>query len=159
MAGLTTESLAYKLPRALRDVYSGYRGPNLSLVQILGGYQIQAYRIADADAGTNYVFSFMVAPVDLYLVAARLHPHAALTADASHYKTVTIQTVEGTPDVKGTIVTTVAGSGNWALNTPEEFTIGDALISAGDVIALATTKTGNGVVVPAGIVELDVVPR
>lgn len=160
MAGLTTENLNYKIPRNLRDVYSGVIGPNLTLAQLLMMQTISAYRVADAVAGTDYVFAFFRADFDGYIVGARIIPHAALTANDTNYSTLTIQTVEGTPDVKATLTTQITGgSGDWVLNTPEELTVGDTGFSDGDVLALASTKTASGVAVPAGIIQLDIVPR
>ena len=71
-----------------------------------------------------------------------------------------IETVEGTPDVKATAVTTATGgTGDFVANTPVEFTVGDALLSDGDIVALKSEKTASGVAVPAGIVQLFVIPR
>lgn len=159
--GLTTESLAYKIPRTLRDVYSGVLGTNYSLMQIAMQQVISCYYLVDAAAGASYVWGLWKAEFDAKLIAARFIPHAALTANDTNYAQLTIQTVEGSPDVKATMLATTitGGTGDWVLNTPEDFTVGDADIVAGDIIAIKKTHTASGVVVPAGIVQLHVVPQ
>lgn len=91
------------------------------------------------------------------LVAIRYVPGAALVADNANYATILIQkrTGAGAPSTVATVTTQIAGgSGNWTAFVPVNIPISAGAILAGDVVTISITKTGTGVVVPLGTLEM-----
>jgi len=83
-------------------------------------------------------------------------PLAALTADNSNYATITVskRTGAGGAVTVASVTTQITGSGNWTAFVPVAIPISAGSLAAGDVLTVAITKTGSGVVVPAGVLEI-----
>ena len=90
------------------------------------------------------------------LTAVRFVPAAALTADNANYATILIQkrTGAGAPSTVATVTTQITGSGNWTAFVPVNIPISAGLVLAGDVLTFTISKTGTGVVVLAGTLEM-----
>jgi hypothetical protein len=89
------------------------------------------------------------------VVAAYFVPQAALTADPTNNATLTIQkrTAGGAAVTIAQVTTTTAagGTGNWTAWQPVPITVSaSAVANALDAITFNISKSGTGVVVPAG---------
>ena len=78
---------------------------------------------------------------------------AGLTADASHYATVSFLTDDaaaGSPAAAASLATTVAGSGSFTAEIAKAMTLtaANCNLVAGGHLYFAIAKTGNGVIVP-----------
>lgn len=87
-------------------------------------------------------------------------PHAALTSNDTSYATITVskRTAGGaatTIAVATTKTTGGGGTGDWAAWTPVTIPVSaGALVSAKDVLTVTIGKSGSGVVVPQGALEV-----
>lgn len=81
-------------------------------------------------------------------------PSANLTADNSNYATLAIAKRDGAGGGSSSVAsktTQVTGSGNLTAFVPLDLgTVSNASMTAGNVLTVAISKTGTGVVVPAG---------
>jgi len=88
--------------------------------------------------------------------SVKFTPAAALTADNANYATILVQkrTAGGAPVTIATVTTQITGSGNWAQWSPVAIPVVAGAVAAGDAVTYSITKTGTGVVVPAGVLAL-----
>lgn len=94
---------------------------------------------------------FARAPVAGRILAAYYCPSAALTADASHYASLLLAKRDGAGGASAAVATKTTATGSWTAFVPVSLgTITNGTLVAGDVLTVAITKTGNGVVVPSG---------
>lgn len=95
------------------------------------------------------------------ITAARFVPTAAVTADASHYATLSLAQRDGaggSSSAIASLATDVAG-GSWTAFVAKSLgTLSNTAVAAGAILTAAIAKTGNGVVVPAGHWEVVVQP-
>jgi hypothetical protein len=111
--------------------------------------------IADGAAGTQGAESVLgTAPnAASTVVAVRFSPAASLTADNTNYATLFVYRRAASNQAQTTIasvITQITGSGNWTAWKEVDLTLSNTALTANDVITYAITKTGTGVVVPAG---------
>lgn len=119
---------------------------------------------ADGSAATATAeHTFMRAAGPITVKAVRFVPDAALTASDSNYATITIsrRNADGSGLVVvasiNTAITVAPFSGNfvqWQAVTLA-LTAANLSLIAGQLLTVAITKTGSGVVVPAGSVQID----
>jgi hypothetical protein len=89
------------------------------------------------------------------LLWAILTPTDVLAANDTNYATVTLRKrTSGVPTVIGSVNTTTSGTGNWAPGVQVAIPLSVPGVAAGDVLSVAVTKSGTGVVVPSFKVEL-----
>lgn len=113
---------------------------------------------AAAATTTDQAFAYFERPVQL--VSARYLPQAALTANDTNFATVA---VAWNNDAGGALTTLASqttkitgGSGNWTANQSVNLPLAANPQSTAATFALhfTTTKTGTGVIVPAGLIFL-----
>jgi len=96
------------------------------------------------------------------MIEAHYTPDAALTADASNYASLLLDTAAngGTRTNRSTLTTEVTGTGDWVAFTAEAFSLGtwNGHLDAGDIITFEITKAGTGVVVPSGVLTIHLRP-
>jgi hypothetical protein len=118
-------------------------------------------KVVDANAAaTTALKRFYRAPGARTVTGVRFIPEASLTADNTNFKTITVSrcsAVDGTVDATAASLTTeITGSGNWTAGVPVTLTLGAGVsLTAGQMIGFAITKTGTGVVIPAGTFQID----
>jgi hypothetical protein len=118
---------------------------------------------ADGAAATATAeHTFMRAAGPITIAAVRYVPDAALTADNTNFAAITVtkRNADGTGNVTvATRTTAITDSGNWlqwvAVNLP--LTVANINLAAGQILTVKITKSGAGVVVPAGSLQLDYV--
>jgi len=109
--------------------------------------------------GTAENFIIMEAEADLELLSVKYHPDDALTANACDYATLDINKEDGAAGgltSLDAITTEVSGTDDWAARVAESFGgigVNDTL-DAGEILVLQITKTGCGVAVPHGTLEV-----
>lgn len=95
------------------------------------------------------------------IVAVRYIPTAALTASDTDYATITVRQRDAAganPATIATLVTNVAG-GSWTAFVAKSLgAITNAALAAGAILTFEIAKTGNGVVVPDGRLEVVTEP-
>lgn len=104
------------------------------------------------------------APVKTLVVkSVRFIPAAALTADSTNFATITVRKRTATGADGGvvasrtTALVAAGGSGDWVAFRSVLFNLGTALtMSLGESLTVAITKSGTGVVVPAGVLRVGV---
>ncbi len=120
---------------------------------ILGHESFRVRRAADALAADETLETVEVVDKNCRITSVQFVPDAALTAHGTNFATLSLVTVEGSPETIATVTTEITGSGNWVAGTPVTLAIDtdadDRLAS--DVLALEVLKDGAGVAVPAGI--------
>lgn len=104
-------------------------------------------------AGTASIQTWM--PRAGRVIAAKILPTAALTADNTNYATVSLGKHDGAGGAVTTMAsraTTVADSGSWVAGTEVNLTLSATLANTyfakGDVLGFAIAKAGTGVAVP-----------
>jgi hypothetical protein len=119
---------------------------------------------ADGAASTATAeHSMFRAPGPTTITAVYYVPDAALTANDTNYATLTLQrrNSDGTNPVTvatiNTAITVAPFSGNWLQWTAVPLTLTQANLSltAGQILTVQITKTGTGVVVPAGSLQIS----
>jgi hypothetical protein len=89
------------------------------------------------------------------------YPEAATTGDNTHYRTFTLVN-EGSDGSGSTVIGTLALTTgvNLAAGDEKLFTLSataaDLVVTAGDVLSLVSTPTGNGLVDPGGSVKVTI---
>jgi hypothetical protein len=124
----------------------------------LGGtLQVTAYVPAQATLGTVDNWPVWQAPLKSKILSVTFVPSAAITANATHYSDYTV-----TRYTAGASGTTVA-SRSWAATnsvaeTPEAMTLSgtaaNLLLAADDTLSVVKTVTGNGLVIPDGLLVI-----
>jgi hypothetical protein len=122
--------------------------------------QYEAWDKAAADgAAANATAEHMIFRARQACTVRSVHylPDAALTADNGNYATITVQKRAaggGSPVTVASKTTQITGSGNWtqwvAVALALSTTAANIKLAAGETLTVAITKTGTGVVVPAG---------
>ncbi len=115
---------------------------------------------ADAAAADASKYELLMADKAMTITNVDLVPGAALTADDTDYKTLTL----GKGDNAGGALTSLAakttkitgGTGNWAEGAKINWLATRKALTAGQRVALDVAKTGNGVVVPDTLIEITV---
>lgn len=120
---------------------------------------------AAATATSETVFFENTSGRDRTIVAAKYIPSAALTANDTNYATLLLDkrlsSDYGTAvnvATETTETTGSGGSGNWTAFTPVTLgALAQTVLENGALLTVEITKTGTGVIVPAGVlvVELD----
>lgn len=109
----------------------------------------------EASAATATDVGFFRAERALVLIAARIYPLTALTADASNYATVTITYDDDAGGSDTTLATIVTSTVSWTANRSVAFSVAtDASVPSGSLVHFITAKTGTGVVVPISRLSL-----
>ena len=119
--------------------------------------------IADAAAGTTYEwpFFFNSGASTLTVTAVKIVPFAALTADNTNYKTVSLnrRLAAGSATVIASRATTITDTGNWVALTPITLTLSttaaDLVVAAGETLSLHLVHTASGVAVPVMSITVD----
>jgi hypothetical protein len=93
---------------------------------------------------------------DCKILSAEFVPSGTLTANDSNYATISLKVSTTT---HASVTTETTGSGDWTADTPVALTIDSANLSDGDEIRLVIAKTGTGVFVPDGVVQLTTIER
>lgn len=94
------------------------------------------------------------------LDSVQFFPAAALTADDTNFATITVtkRTAGGSTVTIATATTKTSasgGTGNWTAWSPVTIPVSaGASVAAGDLVSVAITKSGTGVVVPQGQLEI-----
>jgi hypothetical protein len=136
-----------------------------SIKELTEGWPVTAVA-AVTDAATDGVNANFTAvmPFKGTIVAVVFVPSAAVTANATNFRTNTVRN-KGTNGLAGT---TAVASRSWAtinsvLSTPENFTLNAAPanleVQAGDVFDLNQVHTAAGLIIPAGAFTIYVRPR
>lgn len=114
---------------------------------------------AMASATTDDEIEGFVAGNNIVIKAARFIPAAAVTANGTNFTTLSLCNRKA--DASGSAA---PASRSWAAtnsvaHVPDALTLSatasDLLAAAGDVITVKRVHSGTGVVVPAGVVEVD----
>lgn len=139
----------------------------MDLLREIGGLGFPVSGIAAAaDAatdGVNASFS-IVMPFKGRVTAVQMIPSAAITANGTNFRTLTVRN-KGTNGLTGTtaVATRTWSAGNSALSTPELFTLSGTAanleVQAGDVLELRQDHTGTGLAIPASSYVVYVLPR
>jgi hypothetical protein len=135
-----------------------------SIFELVDGFPVSAIMVVTdaATVGVNASFS-PVMPVKGTIVKVTYIPSAAVTANATNFRTLTIRN-KGTNGLAGT---TAVASRSWAatnsvLSTPEPFTLSgtpaNLLVQAGDVLDLNQTAAAAGLIIPAGAFSIYIAP-
>lgn len=136
-----------------------------SIKELTEGWPVTAVSaVTDAATdGVNATFTAVV-PFNGTVVGVTFTPSAAVTANATNFRTNTIRN-KGTNGLAGT---TAVASRSWAatnsvLSTPEPFTLSgtpaNLEVKAGDVLDLNQLHTNAGLIIPAGAFTIYVRPR
>jgi hypothetical protein len=97
------------------------------------------------------------------ITGARFIPAAAVTANGTNFSTLNVRNRKA--DASGSAL---PASRSWAATNSTAFvadtatlsaTASDLLASAGDIITVSRVHTASGVVIPAGVVEVDYLIR
>jgi hypothetical protein len=117
---------------------------------------------ADGAAGTATAeHAIFRAPFAMTIKAIRYIPDAALTQDNSNYATITVakRNSGGAVTLGSQTTRSVAsgGSGSWTQWGAVTIPVSTASVAAGDIITVAISKSGTGVVVPAGQLLIEYV--
>jgi hypothetical protein len=121
----------------------------------LGGpLQVCAYVPSQATLGTVDNWPVWRAPHDVQVTAAVFVPSAAITANATHYSTYTL--TRYTAGASGATVATRSWAATDSVaETPEAMTLSataaNLLLTAADTLSVVKSVTGNGLVIPDGI--------
>lgn len=101
----------------------------------------------------------MQADANLLIKAVRFIPAAAVTANGTNYTVLSLRNRKG--DASGTAL---PASRSWAANNsaawvPDTATLSstasDLLVAKGDVLTVQRVHQASGLVIPAGVVEID----
>lgn len=99
---------------------------------------------------------------DVALTAARYTPNAAVAADASNTVQITIDKRPvagyGTPVLAADYDSTTGQNGAMTAFTPAAFDMGSVAnrtLVSGDTLTVEIAKSGTGVILPAGVLDLD----
>lgn len=128
--------------------------------ELSGTHQARiAIPAAMASASTDDEIEGFVVGNNITIKAARFIPAAAVTANVTNFTILSLRNRKA--DASGTAL---PASRSWAAtnsvaHVPDALTLSataaDLLASAGDVITVQRLHTAAGVVVPAGVVEVD----
>lgn len=117
----------------------------------------EAADAAAADATAEH--GFFQAPTALTVTAVYYLPDAALTADDTNFATLTVSrrsTSGGSKVQVAQAATTTGGTGNWVAFDSESLgTITNAALAVGEVLTWEIAKSGTGVVVPSGTLQIE----
>lgn len=108
---------------------------------------------------THHLLSIPAGLGSCQVLSAGYTPDATLTADDTNYANVLLLSSDGTgvaSSVTASVNTTTAGSNSWAVGVEVDLTVAStyATLAAGSNLALAITKAGGGVIVPAGVLTV-----
>jgi hypothetical protein len=100
---------------------------------------------------------------DQRIKSIRYLPAAALTADNTNYATLRVRkrtSTGGDGGIIASVTTQATGSGNWTAFKPVTVTLDDTPdsnldLKAGESLTFEITKTGTGVIVPAGTLQVQ----
>lgn len=113
-----------------------------------------------AGATTDDEFPLFVADSNLLVTGVRWVPNAAVTANGTNYTTLNIYDRGATDAGTALIASRSYAATNSAAQTPETLTLSataaNLLIASGDVITVNRVHTASGLIVAAGLVEVQV---
>jgi len=89
-----------------------------------------------------------------FILAARIHPHAAVTANGSNYANITIW--DGTTTYTSNLGTNAV---SWVDNTSLSFSVTTNAVADATTLRLRIQKVGTGVVIPVMVVQVIVAER
>jgi hypothetical protein len=118
------------------------------------------------DAATDSVQGGVLAmvPVRGLIVRVQYTPSANITADPTNFRTLTVQN-KGVSGLSGVVpvASRVWSAGNSVLSVPDiltlNATVANRQVQAGDVLQIAGTHGGTGLVIPAGSWVFFVAPH
>lgn len=118
----------------------------------------------DSDpSDTTAATYFFRCPCDALLKYCTIIPGDALTADNTHYATITLEMADGaggSATSVATINTKITGSGDWAAGVTKALTVTtNTLVKRGYVLGFKIAKAGSGVAVPALVFQASLWPR
>lgn len=128
-----------------------------------GAVQTATYtKLVDGNAAATLAETIVFsAPAGAIVLGVRFNPSAALTADNTDYATLTVARRDAAganaADI-AEITTEITGTGDWVAFVAEDFApLDNTSIVAGGSVTFEIAKAGSGVVVPAGILQVDYV--
>ena len=109
---------------------------------------------ADGAAGDATDDAFYNTVGESYILAARIIPHAALTADGTNYTNINLW--DGTTQYTGNLATNVT---SWTDNVPVDFTVTTSSVADDTTLRFRIQKVASGVVVPVLVLQVLIAER
>ena len=136
-----------------------------STVYDLCGLAPQTVVAADGNAADNTALTKIFANPYSFPVrinAVKIHPSAALTANATNYATYAIAVDDGIGGAPATALSVLTNATSWTANNAVTLTVSNAALLAvpvGGSVWRSNLKSGAGVVVPAHVVTMSIHKR
>ena len=155
----TTSSIADITTRSINDLTGTLTSSQLP-AKLKRRFSVFIKAAADTLAATATAEITVFQAQDAVTLTAVFYlPAAALTADNSNYATLFCyrrNSTGGAQTTAASVTTQITGSGNWtAFDGVSLGTLSVSAVAAGEMVTFEITKTGTGVIIPAGVFQVE----